>query len=57
MKMKHETLRKIGLLPNEPINRPKNGFSIPIADWFRGELKEMLLDLLLDGRAKAKRLF
>lgn len=26
-------------LPNEVMNRPKMGFSIPIHEWFRGELK------------------
>jgi len=28
-----------GLLPPDVIDRPKMGFSIPLAEWFRGELK------------------
>ncbi|MDQ2923017.1 MAG: asparagine synthase (glutamine-hydrolyzing), partial [Candidatus Dormibacteraeota bacterium] len=29
-----------GLLPDAILNRPKKGFGIPVADWFRGPLKE-----------------
>ncbi|TKB78551.1 MAG: asparagine synthetase B, partial [Nitrospira sp.] len=29
------------LVPAEAMNRPKMGFSIPLAQWFRGELKPM----------------
>ncbi len=35
-------------LPPEVQNRGKQGFSIPIKNWIRGELKPMMLDLL-DG--------
>jgi asparagine synthase (glutamine-hydrolysing) len=38
------------LLPAEIIDRPKKGFSVPLKQWFRGELREMSADLLLDGR-------
>jgi asparagine synthase (glutamine-hydrolysing) len=34
-------------LPPEVMNRPKMGFSVPIAEWFRGPLREMLHDTLL----------
>ena len=27
------------------------GFGMPVAEWFRGELKEMAADILLSGRA------
>jgi asparagine synthase (glutamine-hydrolysing) len=38
------------LLPADVIDRPKKGFSVPLELWFRGELREMSGDLLLDGR-------
>ena len=28
------------VLPAEVLTRKKKGFSIPVAEWFRGELKE-----------------
>lgn len=33
-------------LPPETWNRPKRGFSVPIAEWFRGPLREFLWDHL-----------
>ena len=27
---------------NEPLNRPKRGFPVPLADWFRGPLREQV---------------
>jgi asparagine synthase (glutamine-hydrolysing) len=38
------------LLPPEILERPKKGFSVPLESWFRGELRELSGDLLLDGR-------
>lgn len=38
------------LLPREIWERPKMGFGIPLAEWFRGAWREMLCDTLL-GRA------
>jgi len=38
------------LLPAEIIDRPKKGFSVPLGRWFRGELRDLSRDLLLDGR-------
>lgn len=29
------------ILPAEPLNRKKQGFAVPLAQWFRGELKEL----------------
>ena len=34
------------LLPDSILNRPKVGFSIPINEWFRGPMKDYLLDHL-----------
>jgi asparagine synthase (glutamine-hydrolysing) len=38
------------LVPADIIDRPKKGFGVPLDTWFRGELREMSGDLLLDGR-------
>ena len=35
------------LLPNEILKRRKQGFAVPLAEWFRGELKPMAAELLL----------
>jgi asparagine synthase (glutamine-hydrolysing) len=35
-----------GRLPPELLDRPKMGFGVPLADWFRGPLREMLRDHL-----------
>jgi asparagine synthase (glutamine-hydrolysing) len=35
-----------GMLPEEILTRPKKGFGIPVAKWFRGPLRELLLDTL-----------
>jgi asparagine synthase (glutamine-hydrolysing) len=40
-----------GRVPNEILDRPKMGFSVPIAEWFRGDLREMAHDVLLSARA------
>ena len=36
-----------GVLPNEILKRPKNGFSVPIASWLRGPLRQFTRDHLL----------
>ena len=35
-----------GLLPEAILRRPKKGFGIPVADWFRGPLREQMLSVL-----------
>ena len=35
-------------VPSEVLNRPKQGFSLPLGHWMRGELKDLVLTTLLD---------
>ena len=44
-----ELARRRGL-PDEIVNRRKAGFGIPIGEWFRGDLRPWIEDVLLDGR-------
>ncbi len=39
------------LLPPANVQRPKMGFGVPIGQWFRGPLRELLCDSLLCGRS------
>ncbi len=41
-------------LPAETIRRRKMGFGVPLAAWFRGDLREFVRDLLLDRRARQR---
>lgn len=41
-------------LPPEVARRGKTGFGVPIARWFRGELRDLAGDLLLDRRARER---
>jgi asparagine synthase (glutamine-hydrolysing) len=45
------------LVPHEIIDRPKKGFSVPLAAWFRNELREMSGDLLIGGRLSQRGYF
>jgi asparagine synthase (glutamine-hydrolysing) len=58
MRGKH-LLRKVvaDWVPAENLDRPKQGFAVPIAAWFRGELREMLADTLLCARFTERGLF
>src|ERR1700733_4416689 len=38
-------------VPSEVLNRPKQGFALPLGSWMRGELKELVLTTLLDTQA------
>jgi len=44
-------------LPHEIVHRPKKGFPVPIAVWFRGPLFERVRDILLDGRTLSRGYF
>jgi asparagine synthase (glutamine-hydrolysing) len=41
-----EALR--GTIPDAILDRPKQGFSVPISDWFRDELRDWVREVLLD---------
>jgi len=40
-----------GWLPDEILNRRKQGFAIPMSRWFRSDLKQYLHDMLLSEKA------
>jgi asparagine synthase (glutamine-hydrolysing) len=46
-----------GKLPPDILARGKKGFGIPVAKWFRNELREMLLDTLAEARLRQQGLF
>jgi asparagine synthase (glutamine-hydrolysing) len=46
-----------GILSDEIIDRPKHGFAVPLAAWFRGALAGFARDLLLSGSARRRGLF
>ena len=46
-----------GLLPESILNRPKKGFGIPVAHWFRGPLKDQMLSVLSPERIARKGFF
>ncbi len=43
-----------GILPDAVIDRPKRGFAVPLASWFRGELEGFARDLLLSRRCRER---
>ena len=45
------------LLPTEILNKPKTGFGLPIAKWFRSDLAPMLKETLLDETSARRGLF
>lgn len=46
-----------GWLPDQILNRPKQGFSLPMAHWFRGELKGYVREILLSDLAGSRNIF
>ncbi len=44
-------------LPRRTMRRRKMGFGVPIDHWFRGDLRDMAFDLLLDSRASTRGYF
>jgi asparagine synthase (glutamine-hydrolysing) len=63
MKVRGRTLKYLlrqavgDLVPPDNVNRPKQGFAVPIAGWFRGELRDFLADHVLSDRFNARGLF
>ncbi len=46
-----------GVLPGEILTRSKMGFPVPLGQWFRGEFKHIVDDLVLGERAMARGIF
>jgi hypothetical protein len=44
-------------LPRHTLERPKMGFGVPLDDWFRGSLRDLPADVLLDPRSTARGMF
>ncbi len=60
----HGTRRKVALraalrgwVPDEILDAPKQGFVVPMAEWLRGDLRDMAYDTLLDSRARGRGYF
>jgi asparagine synthase (glutamine-hydrolysing) len=45
------------LLPPENVNRRKMGFGVPVGEWFRGPLRELLCDSLLTRESRTREYF
>jgi asparagine synthase (glutamine-hydrolysing) len=46
-----------GRLPHEVLNKPKQGFSIPLKNWLRDPLKPMMMDLLSPEKVQQRGYF
>jgi len=44
-------------VPDALLDRPKMGFSVPLAEWFRSDLRDMVHDVLLSVRAAERGYF
>ncbi len=43
-----------GLVPDEILDRPKQGFGVPLVDWLNRELRERLRDTFADARTRQR---
>jgi asparagine synthase (glutamine-hydrolysing) len=43
-----------GVVPDEHIDRTKQGFQVPMAEWFRTDLRELARETLLGGAAEGR---
>jgi len=63
MKVHSKTKKKVlkdalqGIIPEMILDRPKMGFGAPLASWFRGPLRVMMQDVLLDSRSLQRGVF
>ncbi len=46
-----------GILPDSIIDRPKQGFGVPLEHWFRGRLSSFVRDVLLSTRSRQRGIF
>jgi asparagine synthase (glutamine-hydrolysing) len=46
-----------GMVPDEILDGPKQGFVVPLAEWLRGDLRDLAYDTLLDPGALDRGLF
>lgn len=46
-----------GLVPDELLTRPKQGFGVPIQQWINRELREQIRDVLTDTQARGRGYF
>ncbi|HVM18162.1 MAG TPA: asparagine synthase (glutamine-hydrolyzing) [Gaiellaceae bacterium] len=46
-----------GIVPDEVLDRPKMGFGVPLARWFRTDLRSLPSEVLLDPAATARGIF
>jgi asparagine synthase (glutamine-hydrolysing) len=44
-------------LPRQIVGRGKKGFGIPVAKWFKGDLRDLLQDTLAEGRLRQQGIF
>ncbi len=43
-----------GVVPDDLVDRPKWGFSVPLAEWLRGPLNRVVREVLLDPRTQCR---
>jgi asparagine synthase (glutamine-hydrolysing) len=59
-KLQGETQKRIlkravqGLVPDEILHRPKRGFGVPIRHWFRGPLRDAIIEVITSKRAQQR---
>ncbi|HEY3487343.1 MAG TPA: asparagine synthase (glutamine-hydrolyzing), partial [Gammaproteobacteria bacterium] len=46
-----------GILPDSVLDRPKQGFGVPLGNWFRGQLGGLLREYLLSSRCRQRGIF